>query len=44
LNNPVQALEICQVLMKSFVLKGMEHLENSDKGANKMEKRVKNGK
>jgi len=26
----IHALEICQVFMKNFVLKRMEHLENSD--------------
>ena len=41
----IQALEICQVFMISFVLKGMEHLENSDEETNiKMENRGKNWK
>ena len=36
----IQALEICQVFVKSFVLKGMEHLENSVEEINiKIEKR-----
>jgi hypothetical protein len=37
-------LEICQVFMKSFALKGSEHLENSDEETNKMEKEVEHGK
>jgi hypothetical protein len=36
----IQALEICQVFMISFVLKRTEHLENSDEETNiKMENR-----
>ena len=36
----IQALEICKIFMKSFVLKGMEHLKYSDEETNiKMEKR-----
>jgi hypothetical protein len=39
-NAEIQAFEIGQVLMKSFVLKGMEHLESSDEEINiNMEKR-----
>jgi hypothetical protein len=40
----IQALEICQVFMKIYVMEGMEHLENSDEETNKMGKRVENGK
>jgi hypothetical protein len=32
-------LEISQVFMKSFALKGIEHLKNSDEETNQMEKR-----